>query len=115
MNAVDYLNIKLGKSGGIQTGLKIDAIAESAGCKCMIGCFAESRLGLTAAAHLAIARPNIVFIDLDSAYGFKTDPIDGGGSFDKADGGIIRIDDTPGFGAALSEKFVESSHWARVG
>ena len=59
--AADYLNIKLGKAGGIHTGLKINAIAEAAGCKCMIGCFGESRLGLTAAAHLALARPNIVF------------------------------------------------------
>lgn len=48
--AVDYLNIKLGKSGGLHTALKIDAAAQAAGCKCMIGCFGESRLGLSAAA-----------------------------------------------------------------
>ena len=30
--AADYLNIKLGKAGGIHTGLKINAIAEAAGC-----------------------------------------------------------------------------------
>ena len=113
-DAVDYLNIKLGKSGGIATGLRINAIAEAAGCKCMIGCFAESRLGLTAAAHLAIAQPNIVFIDLDSAYDFKVDPINGGGSFKESDGGLINIDDTPGFGASLSDAFIDSSHWETV-
>ena len=75
LGAADYLNIKLGKSGGIHTGLKINAIAEAAGAKCMIGCFGESRLGLSAAAHLAMARPNIKFIDLDSAFYFKVDSV----------------------------------------
>ncbi|GAI03048.1 unnamed protein product, partial [marine sediment metagenome] len=63
MGACDYLNIKLGKSGGITTALKINAIAESCGMKCMIGCFGESRLGLTAAAHFVSANPNVIFVD----------------------------------------------------
>ena len=49
----------------------------------MIGCFGESRLALTAAAHLAMARPNICFIDLDSAFNFITDPVIGGMNYDK--------------------------------
>jgi len=114
MGAVDYLNIKLGKSGGIHTGQKINAIAEAADLGCMVGCFAESRLGLTATAHLAIARSNIVFIDLDSAYDLKVDPIIGGGSFNEEDGGMIYISNAPGFGAALNDEFIESSYWATV-
>lgn len=103
MEAVDYLNIKLGKSGGIHTGLKINAIAEAAGMKCMIGCFAESRLGLSAAAHLAIAKPNIYFIDLDSCYHFKTDPVIGGMTFDDKIGGVLNVPDGIGHGAAFDE------------
>ena len=101
--AADYLNIKLGKAGGIHTGLKINAIAEAAGCKCMIGCFGESRLGLGAAAHLALARPNIVFLDLDSAYDFKTDPVRGGMTYDSKLGGVIHVTDEPGHGASFDE------------
>lgn len=101
--AADYLNIKLGKAGGIHTGLKINAIAEAAGCKCMIGCFGESRLGLGAAAHLALARPNIVFLDLDSAYDFKTDPVLGGMTYDPKLGGVIHVTDEPGHGASFDE------------
>lgn len=101
--AADYLNIKLGKAGGIYMGLAINAIAEAAGCKCMIGCFGESRLGLGAAAHLAMARPNIVFLDLDSALGFKQDPVLGGMRYDESEGGVIYLDDTPGHGAAFDE------------
>ena len=101
--AADYLNIKLGKSGGIHTALKINAIAEAAGCKCMIGCFGESRLALSAAAHLAMAKPNIVFLDLDSAYQFRSDPVLGGMSYDKQRGGVIHLSDAAGHGASFDE------------
>ncbi len=109
MGAVDYLNIKLGKSGGIGTALRIDAIAQAAGSKCMIGCFAESRLGLTAAAHLACARPNITFLDLDSVYILKTDPVQGGIIYDEVIGGGITLPDSPGLGASISEEFLQTS------
>ena len=99
--AVDYLNIKLNKSGGIHTALKINAIAEAAGCKCMIGCFSESRLSLSAAAHLAMAKPNIVFLDLDSAFSLETDPVVGGMVYDQAEGGVIHLPDAPGLGAEI--------------
>jgi L-alanine-DL-glutamate epimerase-like enolase superfamily enzyme len=103
LGAADYLNIKLGKAGGINTGLKINAIAEANACKCMIGCFAESRLALSAAAHMAMARSNIVFLDLDSAYDFVTDPVIGGIAYDEKVGGLLHIDDTPGIGASFDE------------
>jgi len=105
--AVDYLNIKLGKSGGIHNSLKINAIAEASGCKCMIGCFAESRLALSAAAHLAMARPNIHFLDLDSAFGFKADPVKGGMKYDEKTGGLIHLPDTPGHGAEFDESYLD--------
>lgn len=106
MGAADYLNIKLGKSGGIHTGLKINAIAEGAGCKCMIGCFAESRLALSAAAHLAIARPNIVFLDLDSAYHLKADPVIGGIRYDDKVGGVLHVNNSPGLGAEIDSQYL---------
>ena len=108
MGAVDYLNIKLGKSGGIAMGLRIEAIARAAGAKCMIGCFAESRLALTAAAHLACARPNITFLDLDSAYILKIDPVEGGIIYDKKIGGGIKLPDRPGLGASIKDDFLEA-------
>ena len=107
IEAVDYLNIKLGKAGGIYTGLKINAVAEAVGAKCMIGCFGESRLGLSAAAHLAMARPNIAFLDLDSAYHFKSDPVIGGIDFDSKVGGLLHLSDMPGLGAEIDESYFE--------
>ena len=69
----------------------------------MIGCFAESRLALSAAAHVAIAKPNIVFLDLDSAYDFVTDPVIGGMQYDEKIGGRITVSTAPGHGAAFNE------------
>lgn len=64
--AVDLINIKLMKSGGILKARKIAAVAESAGIPCMVGCMGESEVGISAAAHLAAAIKNIQYADLDS-------------------------------------------------
>ena len=101
----DYLNIKLAKAGGIHTALKIDAVAEAAGARCMLGCMMESRLGLTAAAHLACARPNIRYLDLDGHLQLRQDPIVGGGRWQ---GGTITLPDDPGIGATVDPAFLSS-------
>ncbi len=102
--ACDYLNIKLAKSGGLSIGLKIDAIAEAAGMRCMLGCMEETRLGLTAAAHLAAARPNITFLDLDGAFFLVEDPVTGGITYD---GGEITLPEGPGLGADIPADYLE--------
>jgi L-alanine-DL-glutamate epimerase-like enolase superfamily enzyme len=64
--AIDLINIKLMKSGGILKARKIAAIAEAGGIPCMVGCMGESEIGIAAGAHLAAAVKNIRFADLDS-------------------------------------------------
>ena len=64
--AVDLINIKLMKSGGILKARKIAAIAEASGIPCMISCMGESEIGIAAGAHLAAAVRNIRYADLDS-------------------------------------------------
>lgn len=113
--AADYLNIKLGKSGGIHTALKIDAIACASSAKSMIGCFAETRLGLSAGAHFAMARPNIKFIDLDSAFDFKHDPVIGGMIFDDKIGGLLHIPDAVGHGASIDERALAQNSTLIIG
>ncbi len=100
----DYLNIKLAKSGGIHTALKINAVAEAYGAKCMLGCMLETRLALTAAAHLVSARPNIRYVDLDAHLQLKEDPVVGGARWER---GTITLPDTPGIGADLDAGFLE--------
>jgi L-alanine-DL-glutamate epimerase-like enolase superfamily enzyme len=108
MGAADYLNIKLGKCGGITSGLKINSVAESAGIQCMLGCFGETRVGLTIAAHLAIARPNISFLDLDCAYAHAEDPVIGGMEYDKKIGGLIHVPQSSGLGLDLKNEFLDN-------
>jgi L-alanine-DL-glutamate epimerase-like enolase superfamily enzyme len=64
--AVDFINIKLMKCGGILRGRKVAEVAEAAGVPCMIGCMSESEIGIAAAAHLAAGVKNIQYADLDS-------------------------------------------------
>lgn len=104
MGCCDYFNIKLAKSGGIHTALKINAIAEGAGIRCMLGCMTETRLGLTAAAHLVSARPNIQYADLDGHLMLKEDPIIGGAHYNV---GEINVPDTPGHGADMDPDFLK--------
>jgi L-Ala-D/L-Glu epimerase len=101
--AVDYFNIKLSKSGGIYNALKINAIAEAAGISCMIGCMSESRLAITANAHLAAARYNIRFCDLDGHFEHAQDPVIGGVRYTNY---RLTLPDAPGLGASPDPAFL---------
>ncbi len=78
--AVDLINIKLMKSGGIWKARKIAAVAEAANIPCMIGCMGESNIGITAAVQLAAATKNIKFADLDSDLMLKQKLVKNGGA-----------------------------------
>ena len=105
MEACDFFNIKLAKSGGILTALKINAVGEGAGIKCMVGCMDETRLALTASAHLVSARPNIAFTDLDAHLFLSEDPVVGGMI---ENNGVITLPDTPGHGADIPEEYLNT-------
>lgn len=93
--AADMINIKLMKTGGIYNALKICSIAESFGVECMVGCMMESKIGLTAASHLAAAKKIISRYDLDSPNLLAEDPIIGGAQYNEYQ---IRLSEKPGFG-----------------
>jgi L-alanine-DL-glutamate epimerase-like enolase superfamily enzyme len=114
IGACDIFNIKLGKSGGIYGALKINEIAKSTGMNCMLGCMSESRLGLSAAAHLASARPNIKYLDLDSALFFKSDPIEGGIKYDDQIKGKIILPDNSGHGAKIRDDFLREQEKLKI-
>jgi L-alanine-DL-glutamate epimerase-like enolase superfamily enzyme len=111
MGCCDFFNIKLAKSGGIHTALKINAIAEGAGIRCMVGCMTETRLGLTAAAHLVSARKNVIYADLDGHLMLKEDPVVGGAQWKV---GEITLSDAPGHGADIDPAFLGKCACIRV-
>ena len=95
MQAADLLNIKLMKCGGIYNALRITAIAETYGVECMLGSMLESKISLTAAAHLAAAKRIITRVDLDAAILLAEDPVSGG--FHK-EVPWFYLDESPGLG-----------------
>lgn len=95
MRAADLINIKLMKAGGIHNAIKINALAESCGVECMIGCMIENKIGITAAAHLAGGKKNITRMDLDAPFLLARECVAGGVSFD---GPRILLPEEPGLG-----------------
>ncbi|RAO98701.1 chloromuconate cycloisomerase [Petrotoga sp. 9PW.55.5.1] len=94
--AADMINIKLMKSGGLYEAEKINAVAESAGINCMLGCMVETKIALTAAASLVAAKKNIVAADLDSFLYYEEPDFIKGGFERETD--VIKLFDKPGLG-----------------
>jgi o-succinylbenzoate synthase len=80
--AADMINIKLMKSGGIYKAQIINHIAEEFGIECMVGSMIESRVAVTAAAHLAASKKNITRCDFDAPLMMLNDIVAGGVQYD---------------------------------
>ncbi len=106
LNACSQFNIKLGKSGGIQEALKILNLAERHGLPCQVGCFSESRIGITALAHLAVSSDQVVYYDMDSPLMLSEDPVIGGALYKRTN--EIHLDDSPGLGLQVDPLFLKT-------
>ena len=91
-------NIKLMKCGGIAAGLQIAEIANLAGIDLMWGCMDESRVGIAAALHAALASPTTRYLDLDGSLDLARDLAEGGFVLED---GELSVTDQPGLGVKL--------------
>lgn len=95
--AVDFINIKLMKCGGLYEAKKIVNIAEAAGIECMLGCMSEeSGIAIHASAALGAALKNITRADLDAGFSLKELPFTGG--FTVRDTRYLVLPEEPGLG-----------------
>lgn len=104
LNACQYINIKLGKSGGIFNGLKMVRLAEASNVKLQVGAMLESRLAMTAFAHFALCSPSIVHFDFDTALMFREDPVTGGIIY--KENGLIEVPTVVGLGATIKQSWL---------
>ena len=96
MKGADIINIKLMKTGGISNAIRIADVASIYGVKCMMGCMIESSIGVSAAAHVAVAKSTIITrVDLDAPSLATINQVNGGVQFNGPD---ISIPDKPGLG-----------------
>ncbi|MCX7971221.1 MAG: dipeptide epimerase [Negativicutes bacterium] len=93
--AVDGVNIKLMKSGGIYGARAIYDLATAHGLPCMAGCMLESPVGIAAMASFIAGRSNIRYVDLDPLVMIKTNPVVGGVTLSRS---RLLLPDRPGLG-----------------
>jgi L-alanine-DL-glutamate epimerase-like enolase superfamily enzyme len=91
---VDGINIKLLKCGGIRNAHKMIVLARELGMKVMLGCKAESTIGVTAMAQLGGLAD---WLDLDGHLLLSNDPYAGL----LVDDGQVRLPSGPGLGLTL--------------
>jgi L-Ala-D/L-Glu epimerase len=91
--AVDGINLKLSKCGGLREAVKMIATARAHGMLVMAGCMIETSLGISAIAHLS---PLLDYADLDGAALLSDDPYIGAA----IENGVIAIPSSPGLGVS---------------
>lgn len=88
---VHGINIKLMKSGGLTEAMRLVHTARAHGLGVMLGCYSDSAIANTAAAHLS---PLADHLDLDSHLNLRDDPFVGANLQD----GCLLPNDRPGLG-----------------
>lgn len=76
-NAANVISIKLMKTGIVEA-MDIAALCRASNKQLMIGAMIESRLAISASAHLAAGLGGFLFIDIDSPMLLTEDPFKGG-------------------------------------
>jgi len=89
--AVDGINIKLSKCGGIREGLRMIHTARALGMKVMLGCMIETSVGIAAAVQLSSLAD---YLDLDGHLLIVNDPFEGM----RLEDGKILLSGEPGLG-----------------
>ena len=96
--AIDYVNIKLAKTGGISQALALADLSRNFGVKCMIGCMLEGPVSVTAGVHVASAKADVItMLDLDAVSLLASHPVQSSVRYDES---RIVLSDEAGLGVS---------------
>ena len=96
LEAIDYVNIKLAKTGGISQALALADLSRDFGVKCMIGCMLEGPVSVTAGVHVASAKADVItMLDLDAVSLLASHPVDTSVQYNESE---ITLSDDSGLG-----------------
>lgn len=99
--SVDYINIKLMKSGGIYPAYQLATQAELFGIQCQIGSMVESSIASSAGFHVALSHKNIVSTEISGPTKFTVDPGDLSYALP-----YVHLSEKPGLGIQVDEEIV---------
>ena len=97
---MDYLNLKLMKTGGMVEALRMADLAEGYGVPCQMGSMLENQIGCAICAHAFCCHSNIVTTELCSL-GMLGESIGSGIAVGEHH---LELSDAPGIGIAVDEK-----------
>lgn len=103
LRAADLINVKLMKTGGITQAIRLIAVCEAAGLRCMVGSMVESTIATAAGVQVALARRAVVANGLVGPVMLAEDLATG---LTYADGTIRADPDAPGLGVTVDEERV---------
>ncbi|WP_121823141.1 mandelate racemase/muconate lactonizing enzyme family protein [Halostella salina] len=105
-DAVDAINVKPAKAGGITGARRVAAVAAAHGLPCYVGGMLELGVGAAAAAHFALATPARAYptglLNADADGSLLSDP----DRWDP-DGPTVAVPDDPGMGVSVDPDAIE--------
>lgn len=100
--SVDYINIKLMKTGGIYPAYQLATQAELFGMHCQIGSMVESSIASAAGFHVALSKKNIISTEISGPTKFTVDTGDLEYKLP-----YVHITDQPGLGITIDESAIQ--------
>ena len=98
--SIDFINLKLMKTGGMLEALRIADLAEQHGVSCQIGSMLESEIGTAMGCHTMLCHANIRTAELGAFRRLKESL----GSGLQVEGTTITLPEGPGFGIQVDEE-----------